>query len=446
MVMLCGIMVACFQAVTFADEEKQESKTTISGFGYFMVGQIVSGWTGSEFPDPAYAGASSQRIAHYWQENAEVDLFLTSKPNDWFTTKVGLTVRSYNPLQSGSMEKASFYTNFLFSIPAAEGIFNWKFSDAPVSLSSLLVEAGFFQYTFNPDAKNLGNYLYRSVISPLSIWTKIDYPWADLMGVRTEVGFLDNKIKIGAIFNSTVDFLPWYDWNLAFTGHYAPNKIINVAAAIEFDRLVSVGHSNTWLNDSICKKMAGTKIAARFSFDPKPLFGSLSFFGPEDCKLYGEAAVIGQNDSTLNVGDTSVPHIGPPIYWMGMPIRRMPLLLGINIPGFKVLDVISLELEWFKSPYPNDWQGALTQGGNAEPVPLDISGSPWLIDNYVKKDNFKWSIYAKKRVFSNFEVMVFAANDHTIYKAFNLGSNNCPEQSLRKPNDWHWYGELRFYF
>ena len=124
---------------------------------------------------------------------------------------------------------------------------------------------------------------------------------------------------------------------------------------------------------------------------------------------------------------------------MGMPVHRMPLLLGINVPGFKILDVISVELEWFKSPYPNDWCGQLQY---SDPYPRDFS-QLWEVDNYVNKDNFKWSIYLKKKI-ANFEIRGMAANDHVIYKAFNLENMPSFEQTLKTHGDWHWFFEFRF--
>lgn len=426
--MLCGIIVACLQVMASADEEKQETKTTVSGFGYFMFGQVVNGVTiGQGLPTQS----DGQTVAHYWQENGDVDLYLTSKRTDWLTVTAGLSVITSIPLQSKSEGMASYFTAYAFSVPMAEGIFHWNFKDAPVSISSLMVEAGSFQYSFNPEVKNLGNYMYRSSVYPLSIWTKIDYPWANMIGVRTEAGFLDNKIKVGAILNSTIDFVPWYDWSLGFTGSYTPNKVIEIGAAVCFDRLIEV--YDKAISDSAAKKMKTLKEEVRFTFDPKPLFGDPAFFGPEDCKIYGEAAVLGQNDSSL------YSYIPKPIYWLGMPVRRMPLLLGINVPTFKILDVLSVELEWFKSPYPNDWLGRVSE---SKMIPQE-NGDSTAVDNYVNKDNFKWSIYLKKKISSNFEVRAFAASDHCWYKPFDLAVQSS-EQTLRRKGDWHWYCELRF--
>jgi len=252
------------------------------------------------------------------------------------------------------------------------------------------------------------------------------------MGVRAEAGFLDNKVKVGAILNSIIDFMPWYDWSLGFTGSYTPNKVIEIGAAVCFDRLIEV--YDKAISDSAAKKMKTLKEEVRFTFDPKPLFGDPAFFGPEDCKIYGEAAVLGQNDSSL------YSYIPKPIYWLGMPVHRMPLLLGINVPAFKILDVLSVELEWFKSPYPNDWLGRVSE---SKMIPQE-NEDPKTVDNYVNKDNFKWSIYLKKKISAGFEVRAFAANDHSWYKPFDLGTSPTSEQTLRRKGDWQWYCELRF--
>lgn len=429
-------MALGIQVMAFADEEKQdqkqEQKTTLSGFGYFMFGQIVNGVMGDGIPNPA--GDQTQILSHYWQENADVDLYLTSKTTDWLTTKAGLSVITSLPLQSGSMSLASFYTSYAFSVPMAEGIFHWDFKDGNSPISSLMVESGFFQYTFNPDVKNLGNYMYRSTSNPLTIQTKLDYPWANLMGVRTELGFLDNKLKVGVIFNSEIVYIPWYDWTLGFNISYTPNKVIDIGLAACFDRLINVGHGN-FMSDSLDKLMRSTKLAARFTFDPKPLLGTPAFFGTEDCKIYSEVAVIGTKDD-------SIFDYVPRYSWNGIPVRRMPLLLGIDVPTFKILDVLSLELEWFNSPYPNNWLGDIPKG---KIEPYDVTNQ-WERDNYINKDNFKWSVYLKRKIVSNFEVRAIAANDHSIYKAFNLENQHSTEQTLRRPQDWQWYLELRFNF
>ena len=55
--------------------------------------------------------------------------------------------------------------------------------------------------------------------------------------------------------------------------------------------------------DSLWYTFAGTKIMARFMFDPKPLLG-LTIFGEEDLKLYAEAAILGVSNYPNNTIST----------------------------------------------------------------------------------------------------------------------------------------------
>jgi hypothetical protein len=413
---LCGIIVACLQIMASAEKEKQEPKTTISGFGYFMFGQIVSGVAGDVF---------SNSIAHFWQNIGGVNFTVTSQPTDWFLARAGLEMQTYYPIQFAAMDKASYYVQFQGFLPQAEGIFHWKFDKA--FLSSLNIESGVFQYTFNPEVKNLGNYLYRSTAIPLSVQSKIDYPWANLMGVRVQTGLFNDKVNIEAILNSEYKYPPWYDWSLGFTASYAPNKVIDVGAGIcfahEFNAAVGT------LSDSLDKLWKATKFDARVIFDPKPLFGDPRCFGSEDLKFYSEAAVLGLRDTQ------EYPYIPS-----NRLLHRIPFLVGVNVPAFRVLDLLSIELEWFNSPYPNDYFGRFDQNS---PLSVDITGDNAAIDNYINKDNFKWSIYLKKSI-SNFEIRTYLANDHSIYKVFKLENLSCFQQTLKRPKDWQWFVELRY--
>ncbi|MBN2037022.1 MAG: hypothetical protein JW768_09800 [Chitinispirillaceae bacterium] len=390
-----------------------------------MFGQIVSGMAGGGIND-------YNEMVHYWQNLGVVEIQLTGKPTDWFTTKIGLETQTYFPLAYGAMDKASYYVQFKGFLPMAEGIFLWDskyFKDFLPLISSFLCESGLFQYTFNPQVKNLGNYLYRSTAKPLSIQSRLDYPWADLMGARMQLGVLDERLKLEGILNTTYDYPPWYDWNLGFTGSFAPgNKLIDVGAGICFSHLLLANCGK--MPDSVNEQWKATKLDARVIMDPKPLIGDFGgMCGPEEWKIYGEVAVLGLKDTQ------EYPYIPK-----NSLLHRMPFLAGINLPTFKILDMFSVELEWFKSPYPNDWFGRFD---NNLPVSKDFSGDSAAIDNYINKDNFKWSIFLKRSI-TMFELRCYLANDHSIYKAFKMENFECFEQTLKRPKDWQWFVELRY--
>jgi hypothetical protein len=187
------------------------------------------------------------------------------------------------------------------------------------------------------------------------------------------------------------------------------------------------------LPDSVKDMFKGTKWTARAIVDPKPLFGSPDIFGPKDLKIYGEAAILGMKN---NERYGYLPDSGK---ISGIPWERMPVLLGFNIPTFKIVDYLSVELEWFKSPFPNDWYGQYPTPVARESMENDTNE----FDTYLNGDNFKWSIYLAKSI-SKFEVKLMFANDHTIYKGCSPTDRAYTEQTLKRNADWHWYLKLQY--
>ena len=442
--MAAGIVISCFSIGVIADESDAGLKLDASaasenggtipalrldatGAGYIMFGQVVSGYQygqNSEFP-----------TEHKWLDFYGGNIIVNSTPNDWFNAKVGLEVRSDFPISTGDIMKETYKIQYSSFLPRAEGIFHWNFNN---NLSSLLIESGIFQYNFNPEIKNLGNYLYRGIAYPLFLETKLDYPWYDMFGIRSQVGILDDQIKVEGIINSEIKHAPFYDFSLAFTATYtAPQKIAEIGLGVCFNRLWSVDEDATLAKNLYSQGMdsswslRATKFDSRLMFDVKPLFGNPEFFGRQDCKIYGEAALLGLTDPKYFPSDSTFK---PTL------LHRLPILFGINVPGFKIMDLISFEVEWFDSPYSNDWWGGLD--GGPSPVPNFVNDSVWN-DIYKNKDNFKWTVYLKKS-FSKFDFIGIAANDHTIYNTFNAESQSNTEQSLRKPSNWHWYIKLQY--
>jgi hypothetical protein len=417
-------------AAAEATEGKARLKYEITGSGNIMFGQVVSGYAHSRW--------KSNPIDHRWQDFYGGNIYVTSNPNPWFTAKVGLEVRSAFPItQTSGIMKETYRVQYRSFLPVAEGIMNWDFGSA----ASLLVESGLFQYNFNPDIKNLGNYLYRGMAYPLYLETKLDYPWYDMMGIRTECSLLDKQVKVGLIVNSNIAHAPFFDFSLAFTGSYTlPNKALEIGAGLCLDRLMSVssaatdgrsfygtpGYDSSWT-------LRSTKLDTRLVLDIKPFFGNPSFMGAQDAKIYAEAAILGFKDPKYYIDST----------FSSTLMHRLPILFGVNFPVFKVLDVFSFEFEWFGSPYPNDWWGGID--GAPSPMPYyDLSSfdTSW-VNNYKTGDNIKWTLYAKKSI-SKFDIVGIMANDHTVYETYSAETHPNTEQSLRRGKNWHWYLKLQY--
>jgi hypothetical protein len=282
--------------------------------------------------------------------------------------------------------------------------------------------------------------MYRSSAYPFCIKTRIDYPYANLMGIRPEVKFFNNQLKVEVVVNSVLDQYPFFDFSGAIMAYYrAPNNLFDFGIGYCKDRAYAVDKKLTDC-DELKSKLSDTtitfrsrKIDARLILDFKPLLGNPANFGKNDLKLYGETAILGlKNPEYYKLDPTITPSI----------INRMPILVGINVPTFKILDLLSFEVEYCKNPYSNNWWGG--QDGLPSPEPRDVSeeDSVWN-DNYKNKDNLKWTLYLKKS-FSNFDIIAMFANDHTFYETRNAENQAYIEQTLRTNKDWHWYLKLQY--
>jgi hypothetical protein len=86
-------------------------------------------------------------------------------------------------------------------------------------------------------------------------------------------------------------------------------------------------------------------------------------------------------------------------------------MFGINIPTFKLLDFLSLEAEWFGSSYPNDMKNYVVYGN---PAALSSQWNDGSQSSYADstRDNWKWSIYAKRTFAGRFFIVGQVASDH----------------------------------
>ncbi|NLE02485.1 MAG: hypothetical protein GX640_21690 [Fibrobacter sp.] len=407
-----------------------------SGNGYIMFGQLVSGHENGT--------KDGGLIDHRWQNFYSARLELTTQPVEWFYTTIGLEVSSDFPIIEPSViQKEIYRPKVKANIPKAVGVFDLKFS-----VWSLFIEAGLMEYNFAPEIKNLGNYLYRAVAYPFWMDNKIDYTYANLMGTRIEAKFIDEQLKIGTIINSEIKRFPFYDFSLGFTASFTTaNKFLDVGAGFVFDRLFSVNKKLTDCETSrnnftdTTLTFRAKKLDTRLTLDPKQLFGNPSFMGKEDLKIYGEAGIIGLKDPQYYIED---PLMSPDLKIEPSLFNRMPLLVGFNIPTFKVLDLLSVELEYCNYPYSFNWWGSTAepspQPNNIEPITAD--DTLWRL-NYKYEDNVRWTIYIKKS-FSKFDIKLMFAKDHYLYYTPSLEAQPNYEQSLRTPKDWHWYLKLQY--
>jgi hypothetical protein len=114
----------------------------------------------------------------------------------------------------------------------------------------------------------------------------------------------------------------------------------------------------------------------------------------------------------------------------------MPVMLGVNLPVFKLLDVLSIELEFQNSPYPNSVANPIYY---MKPQP-----QPETITPHAK---YKWSIYAKKCLGRHVNLIFQVARDHIMPQSTVVAIDFSDYTDvLLRDTDWWWTGKVLFEF
>jgi hypothetical protein len=132
-----------------------------------------------------------------------------------------------------------------------------QYSFGDVKRPWLQIAAGYFPFKYNPDAKNLGEFLLRSSAYPTIIFTTPFFPMTRELGfhVFANSGWLINpaidRIQLDLMFTSETNEWPTQDWTL--TGILSNNlfNVLDAGIGVSFQRLWSVDELKT------TKKVAG---------------------------------------------------------------------------------------------------------------------------------------------------------------------------------------------
>jgi hypothetical protein len=305
---------------------------------------------------------------------------------------------------------------------------------------------GSLGYNYSPDAKNLGLYLLKGYV----------YPGTLVSGFGNVSGFL-GKAKFGwltndFIVNMETEDKPLYDISVADVVTLSPHRSFDLGFGVNFSRLIPMDDKLTYpgkdcdpnflgpyakrgqdnacyiiekdsagnVTDTIVGGLGGIKLMARMRVDPKAWFSDGSgIFGKNDLVFYGEAGVIGLKDYNGLYNKL---------------LRRVPAMVGFNLPGFNFLDA-SIEVEYYPNKLSSD--NIAARSGSWVSVVDDAR-----IDT--KRDDWKWSFNASKAFFGNMALSMQVANDH-----LRLGGNHDEDtgvEAMRIPEDWYWTSKLAYFF
>ncbi len=393
----------------------------LTGYTSYQGGQVLSG---------SYKYKND--IDHYWYQKLFGNIGFIKDINDWLTVTVGFEVSMRVSFIAGNTFPET--QRFLPEIYLDQAKGDFKFFDTDAMKMYLTV--GYFYFRYNKDVRNLGNNLYKSYCYPtVIVQPEFDFPFTRVCGLDFHSVFLNGMLQNDLVLTTHLQFYPAGDFSLTDVVAFKPINGINVGAGIQFDRLLSVSEKLTRPrvmyeidpaapNDSIFYTFAGTKLMFLLNFDPKKFIYSDDDqmpFGAEDLKIYGELNVLGLKNYYKYYEKIN---------------ERMPISMGFNIPTFKILDVLALEAEYFGPDYPNSIERPVNSNIPKPEIPPGSNPGDW------KKDNWKWSLYAKKN-FSNFTIIAQAARDH-----LQLWSYREVDRIYRDNLDENrnWYYQFKFLF
>ena len=394
-------------------------KVTCTGLASYEFGQIYRG---------IYA---ETQFEHRWENRVYTDLNLNADINDRLRVVAGLEYEMSFSQRQDNAFRASLLKFSTISLNQGEGIVTIfdKNSAAPLEL-----HGGYMLYKYDDEARNLGEYLFRSMTYPQVLFTQFDFTKVRLLGLRLNSSLWQGRFKEDLFVTSAVDFYPMYDYSVAYVASVKPVQAIEIGAGVDFDRMLPVDNTkttpksvgNSYVDpvnqaDTTYYSFAGTKIMGRMCFDPKAFFNT-RIFGAEDLKIFSEVAILGVKNYP---GDYSQ-------LW-----QRIPLMFGMNFPAFKVLDVLSVQGEYFRSPYPDSYYEVMW---NQLPRPyIKQDMTPYQCDDW------KWSIYASRKILGGLSIIGQIANDHTRLDVVREEDADY-EETMRGNGMWCWMMKMKWEF
>lgn len=351
-------------------------------------------------------------------------------------------------------------TKFNAVLEEASGLYKYGDLDMPF----MEAKFGLFFEKYNPDSKNLGEYLYRSGTYPGYLqtggWYILNNAGYFMQGLKTSFNLLDGDLRAeGAIFMER-DWEPTYDLTPSLMVTYKPGDIFQLGVGMAFNHLIPAKPSittpedersaykptptgdslltNTELFDTVQTpglgfySFQGIKAVARASFNLQSILQS-DLLNPEDLKFYAEMAILGIKDYPIFYDDIS---------------KRMPLMFGVNLPTFKLVDMASFEVEYYNSDFPNSLEEVYER---TLPVPGGIGGAGTptrfaYVDSLGTqrklRDKVKWSFWLNKKVVSGLSLYFQVASDHFRPINFNLKPSYQPVTQTW--NDWYYMFRLNF--
>ena len=430
-------------AASVAQAELVRNPTQVGGS--FDVGQIVDG---TLYQGSSYYGPVEKQVI------TRTGVYLTESGvyNDRLTIQLTIGGLFWFALP----ETESFQTRriqFGPGVGQAQGVYVFG-EDTKKPVASL--QFGLFPYKYS-EAVNLGEYLYRSGTYPGTLvsggWSYINAAGYLAQGVRINVPLLDCKLSNDITLFMERDLEPANDLSPGYVASYKPVPFFEVGAGVVWAHALSLNSKRLSRHDDANKyskstgrpalgsdtalvnpcrdgvqsdcgywTFKGFKTMARASIDAGMLLG-VDAIKAGDLKLYVETALLGVEDQP---------------YYYEKKSERMPVMVGVNLPTFGMLDRLAFEAEYQKTAFPNNNSSVLSK---QIPIPVG-DNQAFNYDPNKATAHVKWTAYFRRQVSAGVSLYGQAASDHLRHFDFTATPGAVP--TTRSASDWYYVLRLEF--
>lgn len=362
-----------------------------------------------------------------------------------------------------SLRNSGGYSPFGVGPYVAQANFTYHFDRDEEGATFL--RGGLFAYDYAKETQNLGLYLLRGPVYPgyllSGFETKHVLPVANTLGLQFHHG--SGAFRQDVLVQVETEFYPFYDVSPAYLAAFQGGAF-RIGGGVNFHHLIPVDPdlttdttrfrytdaTNPAAPDTIQLSAKGIKLMVNGMVDMQALFGGMESLGPEDLKIYGEVGVIGLGGlfrDDIHFGSTPKHKKNSKQAYEDLygPIsQRMPKMIGINLPTFKLLDRLAVEVEHYGAPFKDDITKLTSHTSSNE-----VSVTPQDPDSAISVDDIRWSVYASRVFLNRIKASLQIASDHYRPGLFVGYGDNAPpstEAVLYRPEDWYLMTKVAYFF
>lgn len=467
---MCATGLSLGLVGAWAQETDRPSAKTIGLYTAIDFGRIEAG------EDPRENGFTGYDAAGTALNRTYVNVNYTERLDDRFLVSIGVGGIFWRAFSASSSTVDDKVIKF------GPGISNAYMQWFPGE--NVDVTFGYFPYKYNAAARNLGEYLFRTEAYPTIIytggWSWINDAQYTSLGALLTYRSLGGKLRhdvgfFGEYFNAPIyDITPAYiatykptGWltiggagalhrfitptpatKRAITKDYAYRKdfylpatpatppypdrdagyvtmleedLRNFAgnAGLNFDSLLAHPNNAGSTADTVSFDLAAVKLMAFFEVDFNRLLG-LDEARMGKFNLYGEVAQLGLKNY--------------PIFYTEMSQRR-PVMVGVSIPTYGLLDNLSVEAEYLKNPNIESIASTYDK--------LDLPPEEnFRYFHAYDEDDVKWSVHASRRINDFLTLFAQVANDHMRLKNGFTQPQYIPVTNEK--DHWYWLARIQW--